>query len=1546
MSGLDGFSRETADWFDRTFGAPTKVQLEAWPAIMAGRHVLVSAPTGTGKTLSAFLVFIDRLMALAREGKLKEELYLIYVSPLKSLAGDIRENLKKPLEGISALGSWGESLSAGLEKSVPAGSGESRGADSPVRVFVRTGDTSQTERRQMLKHPPHILITTPESLYLLLTSGSGAEVLKTARAVILDELHALIDTKRGAHLMLSLARLDHLCGRPLQRIGLSATIEPLELAARYLAPEEALIVAPKMEKKVEIRVVGSFPEGGRNKDPIWEELAREIYEQCQGRRSVIAFCEGRRYAEKLAYYVNLLGGEGFARVHHGSLSKEQRQETEESLRGGGLRLLCATSSMELGIDVGEIDLVLQVGCPRTVSGTMQRLGRAGHNPGRVSLMYMYPRTVPEGLSCGMTAALAEEGGVEWAAPPRGCLDVLAQHLVSMAAGLGYSVDEVMEILARTYSFAEVSREDVKSVLAMLAGDYEHGREIPVRPRVLYDRIHELVHGDAYSRLLAVAAGGTIPDKGLYTARTEEGVVLGELDEEFVYETRIGDKILLGSFGWRVVRQDRDTVILAPAEASGARLPFWKGEIKGRSFRTGKAFGRIMRRLGGCLDLDSRQELLAQLSALGLDENAAEGAADFLERQAASTGLLPDDRTILVEHFRDANGCPQMMVHSLFGRRVNAPLSLLLQYEAQKEMGKNVGCVDEEDGFLLYSYGEDRLPEGLFGRIEMDLAREILEAMLPGTPVFSMTFRYNAARALMTGMKQKGRTPLWLQRLRSTELLDRLKEEKGHPLVRETVRECLEDLWDIQGVREIFQEIRSGRMTVREMWTETPSPMSLPLKWQVEAEQMYNYFPSSSGIVRSVEENLKELEALPRPSAQALEEQRRNVEERRRRPESPEQLHAFFLTEGDAEAEELAALGCPLEWLEELAAKGSAVYVEPGLWVAGEQVEDYRRMLEAALPGAREEDGAEGGEPGSLEENGSGDGGSGSREGRGADEAAEHILRRMLYYRGGQTFERIQERYCLEEDFLEKILGELCEKKEVVLAEGVYYHARLYRQAGKAVLQAMRRQAVTRPPQAYAAWMASLVETNASPLDQLRESLSQLQGSFFPAEAWEGILLPRRVRGYREGLLDQLLAEGEYFWKMREDGELAFYRYEDVDWQADVGLEMGEGGLTSAESQETGKGALTGADSWKVEKRASEIRLTETQQAVYRALRARGACFAQTLTALSPEKPVTETLMELACQGLVCADSFLPVRQWLNRSSLSRATARQRVGARVKQMSAGRWDVVHPRKAQALEDWLEQLFARKKILCRETYEKFPEGPAWGEALDVLRIWEYTGRVRRGYFVRGMSGAQFVRSQDYEGTVWALERYAGPQEAFSLEDGGKEAAFSGNGLQERDSLGTGPQGIAFSGNGLQEGRSLENGPREGDSLENALQEAAPLEDRIKWLNACDPALVWGKALSHQEDREFQRVPGTLVGLLDGLPVLALERYGRTLKLLGPEPSGELPSEVFRELLSALVRNFRGKKVFPGRNRLVVKEYPEGAPLKEAGFLREMQDYALYR
>ncbi len=1406
------FDRQTEVWFRDRLGSPTPVQEASWPAIAAGGHVLVSAPTGTGKTLSAFLVFLDRLKKRAEEGTLKRELQLIYVSPLKSLAADIRENLRKPLEGI--------------------------GGEGLISVAVRTGDTSQRERQQMVRKPPHILIITPESLYLMLTSKTGQNVLCTAGAVIIDELHALIDTKRGAHLMLSLARLDQLCKRNLQRIGLSATIAPLDRAAEYLAPEPVTVAAPSMEKKVQLQILGPFADAGkRKKDPVWQELAALVYQYCLGNRSVIAFVEGRRYAEKLAYYVNLLGGEDFAKVHHGSLSKEQRQVTEENLRSGKLRLLCATSSMELGIDVGEIDQVLQVGCPRTISGTMQRLGRAGHNPSRTSVMYLFPRTAAESVLCGMTAQLAREGRVERINPPEGCLDVLAQHLVSMAAFKGYGLDEVMEVVPRAWPFRKITKEDVKSVLEMLAGDYEHRRDVPVRPRVLYDRIHERVEGDGYSRMLAVFAGGTIPDKGLFTVRTEEGVKVGEADEEFVYETQKGDRFILGAFAWKVTHIGRDTVTVTQAPIEGARLPFWKGEIKGRNRETGTAFGRILR---GLWEAEQDGRLTEALRELGLDESAAILSAQYLERQIASTGILPDDRTIIAEHFRDKSGNRQLMVHSIFGRQINSPLALLAVQTAKETLGINVGSVDEEDGFLLYAYGNEVIPEGLLHRIIAETSEEILSAMLPATSLFNIAFRYNCGRALMMGVRGNGRQPLWMQRLRSAEMLDQVVREKEHPLIRETRQECMNQLWDVSGVREILEKIHAGEIVVREVYTDSASPMSLPLQWAQEAAEMYDYAPTPRGIHAAVEEALKQEKELVRPGAAELS----HVQERTKIPEDERQLHSFLMAEGDLAAGELKI---PVEWLEKLAEEGRAAYLEQGLWIAAEQQEEYLQAL---------------GQPESEE--------------------AAGVVRRMLRYRGGAGALQVALRYGWTEETARGILEKLCERGEAVGQEEpevVYYHARLYNRARIQTLKNRREEISTCPPESYAALLLSRIQRPASPEESLKAAVDSLTGVPLPAAAWEEWILPARVRGYRANLLDSLLAAGEYFWHLEEGGKIRFDPMQDIDWdrEPEILREM----------------------------------LAEPERLVVEALSRRGASFMQTLKGVLPEgESIYDVLQVLLEKGVVCADSFVPARQWLDREKMRKASARQRVNTRVKALQAGRFDLVRPIRALSVQEQMDRCFDRYLILCRETAAAccLP----WQEALNLLRVQEYTGQVRRGYFVRGLSGAQFIRGKDFESVTYTLMHP--PCSSGSFQAGADGADLSG------------PPTPALPGSELADKKAVHSVFRPSGG--------------IFWLNAADPMQPWGKLFPHGEGRAFMNVPGTAVAFRGGLPVALFERQGKALRVF--------EGEGLEEILACFAEEYKRGKVFSGRKRIVVKEYPGEAAeaFEKGGFMREAQDFCLYR
>ena len=1233
------FSPETVRWFETALGRPTDVQRAAWPAIASGSHALVSAPTGTGKTLAAFLVFIDRMKRQAARGELPEGVNLIYISPLKSLAADIRENLTRPLEGIGG---------------------------PELRVGMRTGDTPASERQRMLRRPPHILITTPESLYILLTTAKGREMLRTARAVVIDELHALISGKRGAHLMLSLARLDALADRPLQRVGLSATIRPLALAAEYLAPEGgARVIAPDTAKRADIAVNGVLPDMRvLPEGTIWPELARRVVERCAGKRTVIAFVEGRAQAERLAAEVNAIAGEGFALTHHGSISREKRAEAEAALRGGRLRLLCATSSMELGIDVGEVDLVIQVGCPLTVSAALQRMGRAGHNPGRLSEMCVFPKTASDGLFCALTADAALSGHIEPARPPRDCLDVLAQHLVSMAADGGYTVDEALDVARRAWPTRSVARRDVEALLEMLSGDWEHAQDKPARPRLLYDRIHGVVTGDTYTRLLALSAGGTIPDRGLYPAVLRDGTRVGELDEEFVFEARIGDRILLGAFAWRIDEIGRDRVVVSASGGAGAQPPFWRGDGVGRDYGVSLRFGERLRQLQSGGDVE------AALGGMRMDEWAAHNAARHVKDQLAATGCLPDDRTVVVEHFADDAGEHQLMVHSIFGRRVNDALALLLRQAAVAAMDVDVKSYDDDNGLLLYAIGSKPIPDGLLQTLDPDRAEALLRAMLPATPLFAMAFRYNAGRALMMGARSGKRQALWVQRIRGAEALGLAVRDPEHPLMRETLRECLEDYLDIGALVRVLRDVRSGRISVREMHLESPSPMALPMRRQVEAELMYDYAPIPASANRAAEDALQQAlregaGIAPDPALLAAQARRR------RQPENAEQLHSLMMTEGDFAAGEVEA---PVEWPEALSRAGRCLYIEPGLWIAAEQEEDYRR--------------ATAGDP----------------------DARMAIARRCLRYRGPQDGESLRERYGWDADACEALLERLASSGAAVRDGDAWYHADLYASAQRQTVLQRRSTVSTLPPQRYAALLTRALRVPGRPADQLREAVEALLDRPFPLRQWEEQLLPARVSGYRPAMLDALIAKGEYLWQI-EGGMLAFHRAEDVDWDAPFAL---PGELES-----------------------------EELKTVCAALERRGASFAPALSGLVRSRPVIEALLELASLGVARADSFAPVRALIALEDGNRLPPRRMAGVRGMAAQSGRWELVRPTRALTDEEALLRDFAERRLICRETVRRL----SWARALELLRVWEYTGRARRGYFISGLPGIQFILEKDY-------------------------------------------------------------------------------------------------------------------------------------------------------------------------------------------------------
>lgn len=1333
------FSENTINWFQTAVGEPTPVQAEGWRAIASGGDVLVSAPTGTGKTLTAFLYWLDHLAALPRP--LADGCVIVYVSPLKALGNDIRENLRRPLAGL--------------------------GLENVVRAAVRTGDTTQSERAKMLRHPPQIIITTPESLFLLLTSRGGRQALKTAKCVIIDEMHAMIGSKRGVHLMLSLERLDALCGRRLQRIGLSATIQPLEMAAQYLSGGRgARIVAPKVEKSLNMSVELAADDFRTLPDnSIWPSISDRAYELSQESRTTLAFVDGRQQAEKLAYGINAVAETQYARTHHGCVSKEQRLEAEQQLRNGEIRILCCTSTMELGIDVGDIDLVLQIGAPRSISGAVQRAGRAGHGPNRTSTMIIFPKTEADSLDAALAARGALEGRIEKAESPEKCLDVVSQHIVSMAASGGLTVDEALNIINGAWPCRRVSRAELERVLSMLAGDYEHELDIPVRPRIIYDRINGEIMGDNYSRMLAVSNVGTIPDRGWYTVILKDGTRLGELDEEYVFEARLGDKFLLGAFAWRIQDITKNSVIVTAATPEGAQSPFWKGDSQGRPAETGRYYGALMREMNDAWYAGRIDRCLEKYPVTDAVKSAVK---NHIGRQILSTGCLPDDKTIIFEHFSDSAGDHQLMIHSVFGARVNHAIAMLLRHAAEKATGQEVRGYDDDGGMLLYLIGGGDIPDGLYAQLDPDAALRTIEALLPAEPMFSMAYRYALGRSDMQGVRGNGRQPLWVQRLRGAESLSGAVDQPGHPLVEEALRECRDDMLDIENAIAVIRNIRAGRIRVLETHLEEPSPMALPLRRQVEAEMMYEApIPASAKMA-----SMAQMQAIE-PEKEAIETRY----SRDRKLDGPDRLHSILMTEGDLIPGEVDA---PAQWYEYLAQRGRAMYVEPGLWIAAEHADEY------------------------------------------CAEDMTRIVRRCLRYRGAQDAQTIAQRYAMTEEAAQDILIKLEKDGIARTFEGMYVHADVYESAQRLTINLRRSRIRTAPAHRFAALMARDLDRAGAPRTRLEACMKRLYRQELPVQWWEDIVLPARVPGYRAVHIDNLLAEGGMTYRVRrEDKKLlaAFYEMDDFEF----------GNFTPP----------TG-------------RLSEEEREILDILESGGAQFDYTIARRMGGREVSPALFSLVAKGLVRHDSFAALRRALPGKKVAH-----------KQLP-GRWERACSLRELSPDEALTAAFRRCPVLSRETCAEMP----WGRALEMLRAKEMTGEVRRGYFVNGLSGAQFVRAEDFQLVTEALK-----------EDG----------------------------------------------------------DEFICINAVDPAQMWGRALPHEEGRDFICVAGTALVLHGGRVACIVERYGETLRMF----------EDSWEALACFANAFRSGRIFAGRKRVCVTAYPQSAGpiMRKAGFTPEALDYVLY-
>jgi ATP-dependent Lhr-like helicase len=1263
MDALAQFSQPVRDWFERTFDAPTPAQEQGWPAIASGKHTLIQAPTGSGKTLAAFLWALDQ----AQPGQGTQ---VLYVSPLKALNYDVERNLRGPLAGIG----------------------------SKLSVAVRTGDTPAKERAAMLKHPPDILITTPESLFLMLTSRAR-ETLRNVRFVIVDEVHAVAGSKRGAHLALSLERLERLTAEQFQRIGLSATQRPMEEIGRFVSGDRPIeLVDAGRAKRLDLRVVvplEDMREPGEGSS-IWPSIYPALLELVQEHRSTILFVNNRRLAERLALRLNELAEREIARAHHGSLAREQRVEVEELLKKGEIPVLVATSSLELGIDMGAVDLVIQVESPKSVARGLQRIGRSGHRLDEPSKGRIFPKFRADLLESAVVVQRMREGLIEETQIPRNPLDVLAQQIVAVCAEEEIAVDELFELVKRAYPFRDLSRQQLENVLDMLAGRYPSEEFSELRPRITWDRVRGVVRGREGARRLAVTNAGTIPDRGLFGVHlVNGGGRVGELDEEMVYEARAGQTFLLGASTWRIEEITRDRVLVSPAPGIPGTVPFWKGEGVGRPYELGDAIGKAARELVALDDERARARLRGEHA---LDERAAENLLVYLREQEAATGALPSDRTIVVERFRDEIGDWRLCVLTPFGGRVHAPWSLALAARLRESLGLEVNAIWSDDGIALHLPDAESPPPLDDVLIAPEELEDLVIAEVGGTALFGARFRENAARALLIPRRRPGqRTPLWQQRLKAQGLLQVARRYADFPVVLETYRECLQDVFDLPALKSLLAALQERRIDLVEVETPSASPYASSLLFDYVATYMYeDDTPLAERRAQALaldRDLLKELlgqeELRDLIDPRALEQVEREL---RGSPHSVDQLHDLLLRRGDLRAGEYdESLADELE--NERRALRIRIGGEPRL-IAAEDVGRYRDAAGAMPPAGLPDAYLEGG-----------------------DDPLGWILRRFARGRGPFTTAEAAARYGLSlEDAEEKLaaLGLVRGELRPGGTEREWSDPDVLRRLRRASLAALRKEIEPAEPAALGrflpAWQG--LDRRAT----LREALVPLQGMSLPVALWESDVLPRRVPRYEPAQLDQLTASGEVVWVGAGLERVAVYFREDAPA---LGRPAALPAAESMEHDRVREALRTGALFW------------------FDLLRETGL----------ESEALMPALWDLVWAGEVTNDAWQPLRAQRRfatprQDRRPRRFSRQRADAITA--TQGRWSStagLFPGEPDP-RTLAELLLERQGIVTRDGVraEGIPGG--YAPVYRELRRLEILGTCRRGYFVEGLGGAQFA------------------------------------------------------------------------------------------------------------------------------------------------------------------------------------------------------------
>ncbi|MFC5804670.1 ATP-dependent helicase [Streptomyces formicae] len=1527
-TALDAFSPATRGWFTGAFRAPTAAQEGAWQAIGRGSDVLVVAPTGSGKTLAAFLAALDRLASAPPPADTKKRCRVLYVSPLKALAVDVERNLRSPLTGVRQ-----ESVRLGLP-------------EPDVRVGIRSGDTPAAERRVLATRPPDILITTPESLFLMLTS-STREALTGVETVILDEVHAVAGTKRGAHLALSLERLDELLPRPARRIGLSATVRPVDEVARYLSPQRKVeIVQPPSGKEFDLSVVvpvedlgelggspASEPDSPGEKPSIWPHVEERIADLVQAHRSTIVFANSRRLAERLCNRLNEIAYERavgeplpegpppaeimaqsgaahgapalLARAHHGSVSKEQRALVEEDLKAGRLPAVVATSSLELGIDMGAVDLVVQVESPPSVASGLQRVGRAGHQVGAVSTGVVFPKYRGDLVQAAVVTERMRTGSIESLRIPANPLDVLAQQLVAMVALDSWQVDDLLALVRRAAPFASLPESAFTAVLDMLAGRYPSDAFAELRPRVVWDRVAGTVTGRPGAQRLAVTSGGTIPDRGLFGVflagadPKKGGGRVGELDEEMVYESRVGDVFTLGTTSWRIEDITRDRVLVSPAPGVPGRLPFWKGDQLGRPLELGRAVGAFLREVGSLSEEDARLRLMTA----GLDAWAAGNVLAYLDEQRRACGHVPDDRTILVERFRDELGDWRVVVHSPFGAQVHAPWALALSARLAERYGMDAQVMHADDGIVLRLPDADLMGLDLLDQdpVHLDTAYDSEQApvgaadtvfdkgeigglvtdQVGGSALFASRFRECAARALLLPRRSPGRrTPLWQQRQRAAQLLQVASEFGSFPIVLEAVRECLQDVFDVPGLEELMGDIESRRVRLVEVTTPEPSPFARSLLFGYVAQFLYEgdsplaerRAAALSLDSRLLAELLGQAELRELLDADVLTDLERELQwlTEDRRIKDTEGVADALRVLGPMTTAELAERGADPRWPEELAGARRAIRVRVAggdHWAAIEDAGRLRDALGTALPV---------GVPEAFMEP--------------VKDPLGDLLARFARTHGPFTSSQAAARFGLGAAVTDGALQRLAASGRVVQGEfhpsGIgqeWCDAAVLRRLRRRSLAALRQELEPVSPAALATFLPQwqhLGNNSLRGIDGLARAIEQLQGAPVPASALEKLILPSRVSGYSPALLDELTTTGEVVWAGAgalpgKDGWVSLYLAD----AAPLLLPQPHP-LEPSALHESVLGALSGGYGLFFRQIADQVRATTHPDAT--------------------DPQLADALWELAWSGRLTNDTLAPLRALLGSGRTAGSTAhrakrtvpRGRYGSLTAAAArpasrtgpptvSGRWSLLpaqEPDPTHRAHALARTLLDRHGVVTRGAVAAEGVEGGFSATYRILSAFEDSGQARRGYVVEGLGAAQFAMDG-------AVDRLRAAATARDRADG----------------------------------------------------QAAP---RAVVLAAADPANAYGAALPWPEPptdagHKPGRKAGSLVVLVDGELTLFMERGGKTLLSWPTEPDAPPLRAATEALAAAALAGMLGTVTVERINGASSLTSPLARPLEESGF-----------